>query len=220
MAASRAVGGVPERAPERLPGAGPVHVRARARVRSPLLALLAGCPLGPALVLALLALVLRLLHLRFTARAHVADDAVFFQEHARRFLATWGPWGRRRSGPGCGRRSTTLRCRGCSIRLFQSLVYQVAGAAIPSCWWRRPSWGPDGLADVPRGTGVRSGGGRGGRGCSPWCTGRSCWSAGAPGGGAAAGAAGAGPVPLAAGDHGRARAEGVPLLGRPWRRGC
>ena len=60
--------------------------------------------------------------------------------------ASWrrgGPWGRRRSGPGCGRRSTTPRCRGCSIRSFSPWCIRWRGAwRTPRCWWRRPSWGP------------------------------------------------------------------------------
>jgi hypothetical protein len=76
---------------------------------------------------ALVALVLRLLHLRFTARVLIADDAVFFQQHARRFLDAWAAVGTPGFGAALKESVDHASLQGVVYPLFQSFVYRLAG---------------------------------------------------------------------------------------------
>ncbi|MGH2353161.1 MAG: glycosyltransferase family 39 protein, partial [Chloroflexota bacterium] len=77
--------------------------------------------------LALLALVVRLLHVRYTAKALVADDAVFFEEHAQRFLDAWAAIGTPGFAPLLREAVDHASLQGIVYPLFQSLVYGLAG---------------------------------------------------------------------------------------------
>ncbi len=79
------------------------------------------------LALALVALVLRLLHVTFTAKALVADDAVFFEQHARRFLAAWGAIGTPAFGAALREAIDHASLQGIVYPLFQSIVYGLSG---------------------------------------------------------------------------------------------
>ena len=102
---------------------GGIVAGARTKTAASLLAL----PGGEPVAFALAALVLRLLHLRFTARVLIADDAVFFQQHARRFLDAWAVAGTPAFWPALREAVDHASLQGVVYPLFQSLVYRVAG---------------------------------------------------------------------------------------------
>lgn len=87
----------------------------------------AGRAVRPGVAVLLLALLLRLLHVRFTAKVVLADDAVFFEQHARRFLAAWGAVGQPEFGPALREAIDHASLQGIVYPLLQSVVYGIAG---------------------------------------------------------------------------------------------
>lgn len=74
-----------------------------------------------------LALALRLLHLRLSAKVLLTDDAVFFEEHARRFLAAWASFGTADFLPALRLAVEHASLQGVLYPLMQSIVYLLAG---------------------------------------------------------------------------------------------
>lgn len=81
----------------------------------------------PPLVLGVLALVLRLWHVAQTARLLVADDAVFFEQHAVRFLDAWRAVGTPAFFDLLREAVDHASLQGVQYPFFQSLVYLVTG---------------------------------------------------------------------------------------------
>jgi len=77
--------------------------------------------------LAALALALRLAHARGTAKLLVADDAVFFEQNARTFLAAWTVIGRPELGPLLRDAVDSASLQGVVYPLTLSLIYLAAG---------------------------------------------------------------------------------------------
>jgi 4-amino-4-deoxy-L-arabinose transferase-like glycosyltransferase len=78
-----------------------------------------------------LALVVRLLHLRFSAKLLLVDDAVFFDQHARRFLAAWYAFGTPDFIPRLVEATDHASLQGVVYPFFQSLVYLTVGGVHP-----------------------------------------------------------------------------------------
>jgi 4-amino-4-deoxy-L-arabinose transferase-like glycosyltransferase len=82
--------------------------------------------LAPAAI-GLLALLVRAAHLTVSARLPLADDAVFFEQHARRFLAAWQALGTSRFPALFWEAVDHASLQGVLYPLFQSAVYLLAG---------------------------------------------------------------------------------------------
>src|SRR6266542_2073370 len=74
-----------------------------------------------------LALLLRILHLRFGAKLLLADDAEFFEQHARQFLDAWNAAGTRDWWPLLRTAIDESSLQGVLYPFFQSLVYWTVG---------------------------------------------------------------------------------------------
>ncbi|MDQ3703108.1 MAG: glycosyltransferase family 39 protein, partial [Chloroflexota bacterium] len=73
------------------------------------------------------ALVVRLLHVMLSAKMLVADDAVFFEQHARRFLTAWDSLGSDGFGTALREAVDHASLQGIVYPLFQSIVYGLSG---------------------------------------------------------------------------------------------
>lgn len=81
---------------------------------------------APAGVFAL-ALLLRVAHVAFSAKVLLADDAIFFEQHARQFLAAWEAAGTAGFWPLLRRAIDDASLQGVLFPLFASAVYRLAG---------------------------------------------------------------------------------------------
>lgn|GEM_PF-1512515 len=74
-----------------------------------------------------LALLLRVVHVIFWAKVLLADDAVFFERHARQFLAAWESAGTASFWPLLHQAIDDASLQGVLFPLFASAVYRLAG---------------------------------------------------------------------------------------------
>lgn len=78
-------------------------------------------------VVVAVALAMRLLHVMLSAKVLVADDAVFFEQHARRFLAAWDALGGEGFGTALREAVDHASLQGIVYPFFQSIVYGLGG---------------------------------------------------------------------------------------------